>query len=191
MAATAPRLTARRPLFGRAAPADPHPHRPHHPHRPRRRGIALMEALIAIVLLSVGALAYAGLQMKGLSANSSSLWRSKASLLAYDMADRMRANREGLTAGRYNALSTPQAITDCGVNANCTATRMALLDYSQWSTALGSELPGGSGVVCVDATPDDGTAAAPGCDGAGGMLAVKVFWSERGQLSRLAVAVRP
>jgi type IV pilus assembly protein PilV len=159
--------------------------------RPRRRGIALMEALIAVLLLSLSALAFAALQMKGVSANSSSMWRSKATLLAYDMADRMRANREAVVANQYNSLTTPQSITDCGVTADCAAARMALLDYDQWSTALNRELPGGSGVVCLDATPDDGTAAAPGCDAAGTMLAVKVFWSERGQPSRLAVAVRP
>jgi type IV pilus assembly protein PilV len=150
-----------------------------------------MEALIAVLLLSLSALAYAALQMKGLSANSSSMWRSKATLLGYDMADRMRANREALLAGGYNSLTVPQTITDCGVASNCTAARMALLDYSQWSAALAREIPGGSGVVCIDSTPDDGSASASGCDGAGTMLAVKVFWSERGQPSRLAVAVRP
>jgi type IV pilus assembly protein PilV len=150
-----------------------------------------MEALIAILLLSLSALAYAALQMKGLSSNSSALWRSKATLLAYDMADRMRANREGMTAGNYNSLTVPQAVNDCGVASDCSAARMALLDYSTWSAALASELPGGSGVVCVDSTPDDGNAAGANCDGSGGMLAVKVFWSERGEPSRLAVAVRP
>lgn len=150
-----------------------------------------MEALVAVLLLSLSALAFAALQMKGVSANSSSMWRSKATLLAYDMADRMRANREAVLASRYDSLTAPVAVTDCGVAADCSAARMALLDYDQWSTALASELPGGSGVVCRDATPDDGTAAAPGCDGSGTMLAVKVFWRERGQPSRLAVAVRP
>lgn len=157
----------------------------------RRQGIALMEAMVAVLLLSVGALAYAGLQMKGLSANSSALWRSKATLLAYDMADRMRANRSGVVAGGYNSLTVPQIVNDCGSNADCAPARMAQLDYGQWSAALGAELPGGSGVVCIDASPDDGTAAAPGCDGVGDMLAVKLFWSERGKVSRLAVAVRP
>ena len=158
---------------------------------PRRRGIALMEALVAVLLLSMGALAYAALQMKGLSANSDALWRSKATLLSYDMADRLRANRSGTLAGSYNSLTTPQTVTDCGTTADCSPARMAQLDYGQWSTTLGLELPGGSGVVCLDATPDDGTAAAPGCDGAGDMLAVKVFWSVRGKPARAFMAIRP
>jgi type IV pilus assembly protein PilV len=159
-------------------------------HR-RVRGIALMEAMIAIVLLSIGALGYAALQMKGLSASSSSMWRSKAGILAYEMADRMRANRSGLVAGSYNALAAPQVVTDCGTASDCSPARMAQLDHAQWNTALANSLPGGSGVVCLDGTPDDGTAAASACDGAGGMLAIKVFWSERGVPARLSLAVRP
>ena len=161
------------------------------PRRPRRRGIVLIEALVAILLLSFCALGYAALQLRGLSASSSAMWRSKASLLAYEMADRMRANRGAVTSGQYNSLTVPQAVDDCGSNSACAPARMALLDYAQWSTTLGRELPGGSGVVCLDATPDDGNAAGPACSGGGAMLAVKVFWSERGQTSRLALAVRP
>lgn len=161
-----------------------------HPLR-RRRGIALMEALVAIVLLSVCALAYAALQMRSLSANNSSLWRSKATLLAYEMADRMRANRAGVAAGQYNNLMAPLVVNDCGSASSCTPARMAQLDYALWSATLGREVPGASGVVCIDGSPDDGTAEAPACDGGGSMLAVKIFWSERGKKSRLAVAVRP
>ena len=156
-----------------------------------QRGIALMEALIAIVLLSFGALGYAALQMKGLSASSSAMWRSKAGILAYEMADRMRANRAGVVAGSYNALGAPQAVNDCGATADCTPARMAQLDHAQWNATLANDLPGGSGVVCLDATPDDGSADATACDGAGSMLAVKVFWTERGVASRLSLAVRP
>ena len=159
-------------------------------HKPRR-GIALMEALIAIVLLSVGALGYAALQMKGLSASSSAMWRSKAGILAYEMADRMRANRTGLVAGSYNALGAPQVVADCGAAADCSPARMAQLDHAQWNTTLANDLPRGSGVVCLDATPDDGRADATACDGGGSMLAIKIFWTERGVASRLVLAVRP
>ncbi len=150
-----------------------------------------MEALVAVLLLSMTALGYAALQLRGLSANSSSMWRSKATLLAYEMADRMRANRAGVTAGSYNSLTTANVVNDCGAINSCTTARMAELDFYLWNTAVAQELPGAAGVVCIDSTPDDGTAAAPDCDGAGTTFAVKVFWQERGAASRLAVAVRP
>ena len=150
-----------------------------------------MEALIAIFLLSMCALAYAALQLRGISANSSSMWRSKAVMLAYEMADRMRANRSGVTAGNYNSLLVSAAITSCGSTSSCTPDKMAALDFYQWSTALAAEIPGATGVVCIDSTPDDGVAGTPACDGVGTTFAVKVFWKERADASRLAVAVRP
>ncbi len=160
--------------------------------RARRRGASLMEALIAVLLLSMCALAYAALQMRGLGANASSMWRSKAALLAYEMSDRMRANLVGTTAGSYNNLTaTAAAVTDCGAISSCTTARMAELDYYLWNTAIGHVLPSATGVVCLDSTPDDGSTAAPACDAAGSTFAVKIFWQERGQDSRLAVAVRP
>jgi type IV pilus assembly protein PilV len=159
--------------------------------QPRSRGIALMEALIAIVVLSVGALGYAALQVKGLSSSSNSMWRTKAGNLAGDMADRVRANRAGAVDGGYNALTSVASVTDCGATSNCSPARMAQLDHAQWSAVLGSELPRGGGVVCLDATPDDGDLGAPACDGSGGMLAIKVFWAERGVPSRHVLWVRP
>ncbi len=156
-----------------------------------RRGIALIEALVAVLLLSMCALAYAALQLRGLSANSSAMWRSKASLLAYDMADRMRANRSAVVDGRYDSLTGAGAAPACGATTSCSPAQMAQLDFALWSATVGNQLPGGSGAVCRDATPDDGSAAAPGCDAAGSMFAVKVFWTERGQAARLSMAVRP
>lgn len=155
------------------------------------RGIGLIEAMASLVLLSFCALAYAALQLRGLSANSSAMWRTKAAVLGYEMSDRMRANRAGVAAGNYNLLTTPAAVNDCGYTATCTPARMAALDYWVWSRSLATQLPAGLGVVCIDSTPDDGSADAPGCDGQGNSFAVKVFWNERGTASRLALAVRP
>lgn len=161
--------------------------------RRRARGATLMEAMVAVLLLSMCALGYAALQLRGLSANSSSMWRSKATLLAAEMADRMRANRAGVSGGFYNSLTTATEITDCGATTACSPTKMAQLDHWNWSATLARELPGSSvaGVVCIDSTPDDGTSSTPGCDGTGQAFAVKIFWQERGVETRLAVAVRP
>lgn len=155
------------------------------------RGVALIEALVAVLMLSMAALAFAGLQIRGLSTNSSALWRSKAVQLTQEMADRMRANQSGVGAGSYNSLLTPGTAPSCGSSSACTPAQTATLDYTGWSTAVANALPGGSGVVCLDATPDDGTAAAPGCDGTAGAFAVKVFWNERGVTSRVAMELRP
>lgn len=147
--------------------------------------------MTTLVLLSFCALAYAAFQLRGLSANTSAMWRTKAAVLTYEMADRMRANRAGVLAGSYNALTSPTAVTSCGYSAACSPAQMAALDYWVWSNTLANQLPVGKGVVCLDSTPDDGTATQPACDGTGSGFAVKVFWSERGTASRLTIAVRP
>lgn len=160
-------------------------------HRGPARGVALIEAMTTLVLLSFCALAYAAFQLRGLSANTNSMWRTKATVLSYEMADRMRANRAGVTAGNYNLLVPPAAGASCGYTSSCTPAQMAALDYATWSSTVGNQLPTGKGAVCIDSTPDDGTADAVACDGVGTAFAVKVFWNERGTASRLVIAVRP
>ncbi len=59
----------------------------------RQRGVSLLEVLISIVILSVGLLGYAGLQTISMKNNTSALHRSQATILAYDIIDRIRANR--------------------------------------------------------------------------------------------------
>lgn len=67
----------------------------------RARGASLIEVLVAVVVLSLGLLGLAGLQMTSLRSNHSAYLRSQATLLAYDLTDRMRADCSGMGAGRY------------------------------------------------------------------------------------------
>ncbi len=58
----------------------------------RQTGFSLLEVLIAIVITSIGLLGLAGMQATGLRNNHSAYHRSQATVLAYDIADRMRSN---------------------------------------------------------------------------------------------------
>jgi type IV pilus assembly protein PilV len=64
-------------------------------------GFTLLEVLISIVILSIGLLGLAGLQASSLRANQSVLHSTHANHLAYDMLDRMRANRATALQGAY------------------------------------------------------------------------------------------
>lgn len=155
-------------------------------------GLALIEVLVSVVILALAALGYAKLQLSGLSANASAMWRSKATVLAYEAADRVRANLPGVAAGQYDSLVTPSTSTSaCTLTNVCTTTQMATRDFVQWRDAVLNVLPGGSGVICLDSTAEDGTAASPACDGTGAQIAIKVFWTERGAESRFVNVVRP
>jgi type IV pilus assembly protein PilV len=61
--------------------------------RRSQQGVTLLEVLISIVVLAIGLLGYAGLQTVSLKNNLSAYHRSQATMLAYDVIDRIRANR--------------------------------------------------------------------------------------------------
>ena len=135
---------------------------------PRRQsGTTLVEALVAVLILSVSALGYAALQLQGVSKNASAMWRSKATQLAHGMSDRLRANRGGVTAGAYNQLVAAVGKPACGTTSACGTGAMATADYVQWRADVAAALPGGVGVVCVTSTPATGSSASPGCNGTG------------------------
>ena len=151
-------------------------------------GYALVEALIAIVIASVGFIGAARLQTVGLKMSSSSNLRQKAVFLTYQMSDRIRANRIGMGAGNYNNPSIGSATC---MTTGCTPSELAVADMTEWSEDIRNQLPGGIGVVCLDSTPTDGSGAAPACDGLGSMLVVKVWWTDAIGNSQFNSEVRP
>jgi type IV pilus assembly protein PilV len=111
--------------------------------RPRafatQRGFSLIEVLVTILVLSVGLLGLAGLQLQSLKFNQSAYLRSQATLLAYDVLDRLRANEAA--GGNYLVAyaTAPSGTTNCvGTTANCSASDMATFDINQWKCSLGN-----------------------------------------------------
>lgn len=82
----------------------PYTHRPP-TCRTEESGATLIEVLVAIVVLSIGLLGLAGLQMTGLQSNHSAYLRSQATLLAYDLSDRMRVQRQAALSGAFDDAS--------------------------------------------------------------------------------------
>ena len=58
----------------------------------RGKGASLIEVLVAVVILSIGILGIAGIQVVSLQQNRGALLRLEALQLANDIIDRMRAN---------------------------------------------------------------------------------------------------
>lgn len=61
----------------------------------RQRGVALLEVLIAVLVLSIGLLGMAALQAQALRNNQSAHERSQAVILTYSIFDAMRADPSG------------------------------------------------------------------------------------------------
>ena len=57
-------------------------------------GVGLIEVLVSILVLGVGALGVASMQLTGLKYNTGTQGRTLAVFMANDMMDRMRANRD-------------------------------------------------------------------------------------------------
>ncbi len=141
-------------------------------------GYALLEALIAVIVAAVGFIGAARMQTFGMTLSNSAQSRQKATLLGYQMTDRIRANQQGQNERAYDNLTA--GVTTCLANAaGCGATPLAAADFGQWAAEVAAQLPAGKGVVCRDSTPEDGTSAAPACDGLNDVIAVKVWWQDR------------
>jgi type IV pilus assembly protein PilV len=144
----------------------------------QQRGFTLIEVLVAALVLAIGLIGVAGLQAVSLRANQSALMRSQATALAYDLADRMRANVPAASIGSYDP-ATASVTTGCTSNSGCAPTSLAQNDLSEWSDLIADHLPAGEGFVCIDSTPDDGTGFGdPQCDGNGSEFAIKLWWDE-------------
>lgn len=95
-------------------------------------GFTLLEVLISIVILSIGLLGLAGLQATSLQANQNAHYTSQANLLAYDIVDRMRANRQAARSGAYNI----------AIGSNLpTGSTQAAQDLRRWGELMGELLP--------------------------------------------------
>ncbi|MGB0664882.1 MAG: type IV pilus modification protein PilV [Pontibacterium sp.] len=143
-------------------------------------GYTLIEVLIALVVISIGMLGMAGLQVSSLKQNQSAYMRSQATLLAYDIVDRMRANIAAVDNGDYFA-ATSKAVSTCSTTAGCSDSDMAATDLAQWREAIALELPSGNGRVCRGLNPEAETAGSPACasnNNSALPIVVFVWWND-------------
>ncbi|XOZ33463.1 type IV pilus modification protein PilV [Halomonadaceae bacterium KBTZ08] len=101
-------------------------------------GLTLIEVLITMVIVSVGLLGVAAMTLDGLNNNRSAYLRTQASLLAYDMADRIRLNPEQVSS--YAGFTTKDADTsvpEClSSRSGCSPSKLVEADKAQWARAI-------------------------------------------------------
>lgn len=108
-----------------------------------QRGISLLEVMISLVIVSTSMLAVALYALTGLQENQTGYLRSQANLVAYDMADRIRANAAyamqnvnnyDITTNAAGEIPAALAGPDCRTAADgCSAQDLATHDLREWA----------------------------------------------------------
>ncbi len=109
-------------------------------------GIALLEALVALVVLALGVLGLLWLHQQSLIQQRQQLMRSVAIGMADDWAERMRLNapQRAMYAKTWGNAGT--SAIDCASTA-CTRQELAAWDLQQLQQTLQSQLPEGDAAV--------------------------------------------
>lgn len=106
-------------------------------------GVGLIEVLIAALVLSIGLLGLAGLQMKALKNNQSSLERSLSIVESYSIVDAMRVDRNSARNGIYNI----------GLEDTPSGNSFAGKELTKWRNRLTESLgPDATGAINCDAS---------------------------------------
>ena len=124
------------------------------------KGFALIEVLVAVFILAIGILGAGAMQTMGLQANQGAATRAQAMLLAGDMMDRIRANRDAIdsyidiTTEDSKTLSRPTCL---GTTNGCAAAEIATADIVDWVDRIERDnlLPGAHGEIERIGTTDD------------------------------------
>jgi len=126
--------------------------------------MTLMEVLVALLVLSIGMLGIAGLQLAAIRSSTTAYWQSQATWFAYEIADRMRANPTAVTGGSYSGADVDgtEAAVDC--SGGCAPANIAGYDLYEWGQRL-TALPAGQGTVV---------------DNGDGTYTISVMWDEAG-----------
>ena len=114
---------------------------------PRFYGFTLVEVLITNIVMSVGLLGIAGLQLTSLKNNDSAYLYSISALYSYSLIDYMRANRKSAIAGNYNiGLSRFTDLAPISVSSS-----LAEVDRYHWYLQLNNDLPNAKAAINCNA----------------------------------------
>lgn len=113
----------------------------------RQRGIALIESLVAIVVMALGILGILGVQMRTLTDTQTTVRRAQAIRLIEDIGERMKVNPNALNnlasyVSAFDNTPTPGSCTN-----GCSAAQQASYDLAIWKQTVASSLPLGQASI--------------------------------------------
>jgi len=155
----------------------------------RQRGFTLIEVLVAVVILTLGASGVAAMQLHALRTAQQSGFQTAATQLAVTLAELMRADPELARSANspflfsYEAAATATATLPSSVacmQRSCDSAAMAIADVQSWQWQLQQALPRAKAVVCRDGNPATANGLQWSCDHAGdAAIVIKIGWAAR------------
>ena len=113
------------------------------------RGVSLIEILVAVLILSVGVLGLAAMQVRSMRATISSEQKTQAVVLAQYLLDLMRVDRSSAVQGLYNTAGG-LAAPICALPAVPAAGAFASSELRSWMASVQAGLgPAAAASTCV------------------------------------------
>ncbi len=116
-------------------------------------GMTLIEVLVSLLVLAIGLLGAAAIQINALKYTDSSTMASQASFIAYDMLDRIRANVDGNATenGSANVLATyALASLSAAPTSGTSARDQDLMDFKRNIEAFAGTTAGANSRILID-----------------------------------------
>lgn len=114
----------------------------------KQRGSSLIEVLITMIIVSLGLLGQAGVIALSAKASHSAYMRSQATLLSYDILERLRLNRSLAVANSFN-INFAASGNDPSDSVP-SGTDIQNVELRDWKSNIENALPNGDGKVSVD-----------------------------------------
>jgi type IV pilus assembly protein PilV len=161
----------------------------------KQGGFTLIEVMTSVLVLAIGVIGAAGMQLGALRTAQQSAFQTLALQFASELADKIRATTQEMPSGslspfldlEYASATDAVPVPDmlC-YSRNCNSEALTKFELYEWKTRIRTRLPGARVKICRDAmpwsqaaagftwqctTPAEGAAAAP--------LVIKLGWKSK------------
>lgn len=159
----------------------------------RQAGFSLVEVLVSVLVLAIGLIGAAMMQINAARTTQESSLHDTALGLAVQIADEIRANdaqaRQAPGSNPFldlqyaNTARPSSASTDC-YRQTCSTVQIAQQSAAEWQQRVYDMLPGGRLEICRDAGVVDASSGrfnwcGAGTGAAGAPVTIKIGWTER------------
>jgi type IV pilus assembly protein PilV len=143
-----------------------------------------------MVILAIGLLGLGALQGISLKNNQDAYLYSQANALAYEMSDRIKANKTGWTETNWKSIDCTQ-LYNCNRSTNstnsCNPAEMAAYDYCKWKKNTEAALSSGAKAEILNdktAIQNKPVSSSNTCTGNANALCLRISWNKINQNNR-------